>query len=473
MEQEQLLEQLAQTTNQLATIIKNQEKAAGNWHDAVRLHGATGIFSTSGLEREIITAYVRPTGIAPLLPAIPNVDENPRYGSITGFTATTGTQPTHACQDAPIGYMKGCNLTAKFGLARFDTNTIEMDKVMLRLNRGDFTDLVLMGELLTSMGLRPGNINTSQALNVITMAEMMVVGANFERHLGQQLWQGTGAGIQFPGLDVQIATGQMDADTSDLCPALDSDVKDFNWNDVCGSTLDIVEYVSMLMYYLEYNADSMGLSPVNYVIAMTKGLWQELSACWPCSYLTNRCRNSDGTNIAVINDNVNMNFRNDMRRRMVLPVNGVDYPVVIDDGIYEYNSTNSANVPAGSFASSLYAIPLTIKGSFPVTYRQYVDYRQAAPDTALLNGKEDYFWTDNGQFSWAIDNNRWCYQLSAKTEQRVIVRTPQLAGKIQRIAYSPLQHLRDSDASSPYNYDGGVSMRPTVSYNAVWGSGSR
>jgi len=241
---------------------------------------------------------------------------------------------------------------------------------------------------------------------------------------------------------------------------------------VCGTTLDIVEYVSMLIYYLEYNADRMGLGPVKYAIAMTKGLWFELSACWPCSYMSNRCKNDAGTRIAVMNDNVNVNERDRMRRNMVLPVNGTEYPVIIDDGIYEYNSTNSASVAAGSFASALYFVPLTIAGGFPVTYMEYVDYKQAGADTSLLHGMEEYFWTDNGRYSWAIDNNRWCYQLSAKTEQRIILRTPQLAGKIQRIGYTPLQHLRDSDADSPYFFDGGVSMRSASQYYAVWESGS-
>jgi len=197
-------------------------------------------------------------------------------------------------------------------------------------------------------------------------------------------------------------------------------------------------------------------------------LSEAASACWPCSYMSNRCKNDAGTRIAVMNDDINVNERDRMRRNMVIPINGIEYPVVIDDGIYEYNSTNSADVEAGSFASAIYAVPLSMANGFPTTYIEYVDYRQAMPDTSLLQGLEEFFWTDNGRYSWAIDNNRWCYQLSAKTEQRIILRTPQLAGKIQRVGYSPLQHLRDSDADSPYNFDGGVSMRDASSYYEIW-----
>ena len=49
-------------------------------------------------------------------------------------------------------------------------------------------------------------------------------------------------------------------------------------------------------------------------------------------------------------------------------------------------------------------VPLTITGNFPVTYMEYLDYRQAASDVALLRGRED-FWTDGGMWAWAIESN--------------------------------------------------------------------
>ena len=60
------------------------------------------------------------------------------------------------------------------------------------------------------------------------------------------------------------------------------------------------------------------------------------------------------------------------------------------------------------------------------------------------------------------------YKLSLKTEQRIVLRTPQLAGKIQNVKYVPLQHLRSSDPASPYHRDGGVSLRNERTAYAVW-----
>ena len=189
--------------------------------------------------------------------------------------------------------------------------------------------------------------------------------------------------------------------------------------------------------------------------------------------MTNRCKNDAGTRVGIINDNVNISERDRMRNEMTIPINGKFYPVVVDNGIYEYDSTNSANVTKGCFASAIYAVPLTIVDRMPSTYMEYVDYTKAAPDVGLLHGKEDFWWTDGGKYSWVYDGSYWCYKLALKSEQRIVLRTPQLAGKIQRVGYCPLQHLRDSDPASSYNFDGGVSVRGATSYQAVWGTNIR
>src|SRR3990172_354535 len=189
-------------------------KTPAQFHTGVVLHGSGGIFQGPGLEREIITAMVRPTSIASVLPLLPTVDENPQYGALTGVTDDIGNEPAHACDDAPTGYIKACTLTARFGMLRRDTKTIEMDQVMRRVNRGDFTDLTLYGRLLGMTDLPPSGLPESQVLNLITAAEMVGTGVRAERELSRQMWQGAwGTNTEFPGLDVQIAPGQVDANT--------------------------------------------------------------------------------------------------------------------------------------------------------------------------------------------------------------------------------------------------------------------
>ena len=445
-------------------------KTAAGTHTAQRLHGDTGLFAVPGLEREIVTAHVRPRGISTVLPLLPSVAEDPRFGAITGISDDVGVEPTNACEDAPTGYIKACNLTARFGMVRRDTETIEMDKVMLKLHRHDPTDLVLRGRLLGLTNLEPSGMNEQQVMDVITMAEMVNTAVRTERALNSQMWQGsTLIANQFPGLDAQIATGQKDADSGVYCPALDSDVKDYNLQIIGG---DIVHYMSQLEWYLNYNAESMGLDPVSWVLVMRPDLWFELSAIWPCAYNTNRCAsNVVGTSTVFIDGRENVAERDALRNGKYLDINGRRYPVVVDTGVFEHNSTNNGSLIPGEYASSIYMVPLTISGGMPVTYRQYVDYRRSAPDVSLLRGMERFFWTDSGVYSWAVEDQKWCYKLALKTEQRIILRTPHLAGRIDNVKYSPLQHLRDPDPDSAYWFDGGVSLRSGIGTpNAVWES---
>lgn len=449
-----------------------EQKAVSNVQTANQLHGNGGLWAIAGLERDVITAHIRPTGIAKELPLIATTSEDPRFGILTGYTNPTGTEPTSACQDAPIGFVKGCTLTARFGLTRRDTNTIEFDKVMLRANRSDFTDLRLRGRVLGLANLEPRSLNERQILNIITMSEMVTAGVNAERKLVTEMWQGTfGVATEFPGLDDQIVTGHVDAETNTACPAVDSDIKDFAFDDVEGGGRSIVEYLSMLEWMIFFNAERMGLAPFTAAIAMRPELWQVLTEVWPCQYNTNKCASAViGTaSRVVIDGRENIAQRDSMRANMRIDINGRSYPVILDDGIFESDSTNEANLLAGEYASTIYFVPLTIVGNFPVTYREYLDYRDSFADAnvALLRGRHD-FWTDGGVYSWAIENDRWCYSLSLKTEQRIVLRTPHLAGKIQNVKYIPLQHLRSSDPSSSYFADGGVSVRGERAFFAVW-----
>ncbi len=471
-----LAEQQTKVLEQLTQRDKMRTKAPALSPTYTELHGVGSLFGSAVIERDVITAHIRPQGLGSAVPALPSVIEDPRFASITGYTATNGSEAAYPCSEAPAGYVKSCQLTAAFGRIMRDTQTIEIDKVVRRSTRGDFTDLILRGQVLGMPLFQPGGLgsNINDILNVVTKSEMVIAGVNMERKLSELTWQGTpannnvGGGYrEFPGLDSQIATGQLDAESGTACPALDSDIKDFGYSDVCGTAKDIVEYLGMLEYYLRYNATQMGLMPATWAIVMRPNLWFELSACWPCSYLSNRCRGATGAVVAVMNDQTNTAMRDAMRNEAYIDINGNRYPVIVDTGIFESNNINNANLNAGQYASSIYMVPLSITGGFPVTYWEFMDYRMAQPDIALLQGLQQ-FWTDDGRFLWAFEEENYCYKLKLKVEPRIVLRTPQLAGKIQNVKYEPLQHLREPNPDSPYFYDGGVSMRPDGTKYAVW-----
>ena len=100
-----LLKQLADSQGRLAAVLERMAEKEGGAHEkapattdtSTRLHGLTGIFSGPGLERDVISAHVRPYGISSILPVFPSVSEDPRFPSITGISGPEGAQPDHAC----------------------------------------------------------------------------------------------------------------------------------------------------------------------------------------------------------------------------------------------------------------------------------------------------------------------------------------------------------------------------------------
>jgi len=453
-------------------------KAAASNLTANKIHGLTGTFSTLGLDRDIISAHVHPRGIAAEIPLFPSIEEDPRYGALTGISDDIGSEPANPCDNAPTGYIKACNLTAQFGRVHRDTETIDFDEVGLKINRGDFTDLMLHGFRLgmEGNGMMPGGLDPAQVVNVLTASQMVGAGERLYRKLLVHNWQGSpannnaGGGYkEFPGLENQVATGQTDADTGTACSALDSDVKDFNYVAVgSGSGNTIVTYLSMVCYFLETLAEDTGLDPVEFCLAMRPQLFWELTAVWPIIYNTDKVAAATGNSRLVVDGGDMVQQRDAMRNGKYLIVNGKRYDVVTDPGITEATNITDANVPAGSYASSIFVLPKTINSSFPVLYRQHKDYRRMQAAELRLLRDMQRFWTDDGVFSWAFEDNKWCVKLSVKSEQRIVLRTPQLAGRIDNVLYSPLQHLREFDPTSPYWQDGGVSLRSAPSKNAVW-----
>lgn len=465
------LELIAKNLDVLAQYIAEKEDLTkqASTQTATLLHGPGGIFNVLGTDPTVISAYVRPfQSIATVLPLEANNDTNPQYASFTGYTADEGSQPVLVCDPAPTNDMKSCYLTAQFGVDRQDTKTIEPGQIIRRVNRGDFEDLNFAGQVLGLEQVTPAGLDADAIISLVTMAAMVGAAGASQKRIIRQFWQGIVANQgEFPGLDVQIATGQVDAKLNQACPALDSDVKNFAYNEVGGTGLDIAEYLEMLEFFLTTNAEGMGLD-VEWVWAMRPQLWQRLTSIWPVKYNTIPedliLAATTGNRVTI--DGTDMTTQRDaMRRSMVLTVNGTDYPVVKDIGIAEANNITDANLAAGEFASSIYFVPVRVNG-IAATERQYLDYRDWTGQ--IIRPDKQDFWTDDGIYSWAVSTVNWCHTFALRTEQRIVLRTPQLAGRLDDVMYRPLQHLRSPFTESPYHVDGGVSIRGVASDFAVW-----
>lgn len=451
------------------------------------MHGPGGLFGVAGLERDVISTRVQPRGLASVLPVRLSTKMNPLYAYITGFRDVSGSNPTTVCSDGQTaGPLKNCIQTAQFGRYTFMTRELEVNRVGQQTDRAEFFDLRLVNDPLVQQmgGLFPGLPAQDQILAGREMVERMLeVGVAFQNKLVRQLYTGNpannaaGGGYkEFPGLDILIGTNKVDALTNTDCPSLDSDVKDFNYGKVDADNLnpDIVNVATYLYRYLTHNAEQMGFGETRWAITMRNDLFYELTAIWPCSYLTYRCkfRASDGTVVNNVNAADQVAMRDTMRRGRYLLIDGDEIPVVIDDGIVEESSGDTNRVSIGCYASDIYFIPLTVRGGYQVTFWEAFDYANGTMQ-AIRDGRYDTdFWTDGGRYLWhKKPPTNWCVQLISKIEPRIILLTPHLAGRITNVQYCPLQHTRDSLPSDDYFVNGGVyTPRAAPSLYSDWTS---
>lgn len=439
-------------------------------------HGVGGIFGVPGLDQDVISARITPRGISRALRVIPSVYAFPEFAYVTGIEDDGDTEPSDTCSTCPSATMQGCIQSACFGRVCRESNELSISRAIERLNRGDL-DLTLVNDMLGDgdpfMAFRA--LNRNQILNVATMQAMMEVGVSLQQSLSRMVWQGNpannvGTGYnEFNGLDILISTGKVDYRTGTTCAALDSDVKDFNYrniNSVDGSgNFRIVRQLEALENYIYHNADRMNMLPTTWAFVMRPELWTELSSIWPVMWMQTRQivwpagnANAIGATSYNIDATRVREMVNDMQRGMQIQINGRTYDVITDDGIFEHNSTNDANVAAGQFASTIYMLPLTYLGGRAATYLQHKDYRAGAADVSLSR-TQDYYWSDAGRFQWTVERVKYCYTLSAQIEPRIVLKTPQLAGRIDHVLYTPEQHTRDPWDDSDYFYKGGVPSR--------------
>jgi len=470
----------------LAPAVRQKVTASGT-PVAPYLHGPGGLFGQEGIERDLIHTRVSGIGLAAALPVRPSVYTHPLFAYVTGYQDVSGTVPDGVCENCEVaGAEKRCLQTAPFGRYCFMTRESEVNRIGQLVDRGEFDNLTLLNDpIAPELGrtIFP-NISPNKQLSsgAEILARMLELGVAFSNRLGRQLYTGdpannsAGGGYEeFMGLDLLIGTNKVDAITGQACPSLYSDVKDNNYTNVCDETADpnIVRVLTTMWRFVNHIASHTGLNPARWALAMRTSLFWELTDCWPCSYLTHRCDFGNAQAGVTINTPDNIRMRDEMRNGNYLVIDGVRIPVILDDNIVEETSGQNGQIPIGCFASDIYLVPMMVRGGTPVTYWQYYDYR-AGTMQAVVNGRlSTFFWTDAGMYLWTFDTLNWCVVHEAKIEPRLILRTPQIAGRLQNVVYCPLQHPRDPQPDDPYFVDGGVTEPPAPSLWSDWNASTR
>ena len=447
-------------------------------------HGPLSLFGQAqvGIEPDVISAMMLWQGIADILPTRGVRTREVLLPFITGVEPTSSTEPDGECDDCISGETESCIQHFPLGRVCRETHDLTIDRVIERLNRGDI-DLTLLNSSLGSDSpwqpdMGTGDLSGETIMQIATAwALLFELPPLFMHALSPMVFTGNPTNNQgdgyreFRGADLLINTGFVDAIENVACPALDSDVKNFNFTDVDGGTVNgatFYEFLEMLEYYVWHNARRMRLWPANWAIVMRPELWQILSGLVPLQAVESALLNTtiqqryainlDGSTIVAERDR--------LRAGMVLPLNGRSYKVVLDDGINELTNATNANLEAGEYASDVYFWPLTYLGGRPATRIDYKDFRFINEELRATGGLVGDFYkaSPEGRFAWTWVKDGWCFKIQAKIEPRIILRTPQLAGRIQNVKYVPMQHLRSPDPDSPYFEKGGVSTRTPPTY---------
>lgn len=452
---------------------------AGNPISVGYSHGPGGNFSYPGVEPDVFHTVVGNRGLLGQLPAMPSLYTNPLYSVITGVSADSGSEKSQVCDDAPVaGLIQTCMVTSVFGRYERQTAQIELNRLGQQNDRADPMDLTLVGSPLAESsvftsgpggGLAPG----ADLLRNETRRKFWELSTSLHRLMSLQLWTGNpvnsaaGGGYkELTGLDLLINSGYVDAISHAACASVNADVKNFNYLKVQDNGTALVNALSYLYHTRKDLAERTGVMPVRWVFAMRPEVFWEVSAVWPCAYLTYRCNmvGVTGANLMVTGDE-QVRMRDDMRNGKYLMLDGDRIEVVLDDGIPMRTNTTSARVTSGCASSSIYLVPMSVIGGRAVTYLEYFQYNNQAIEDALGNmilGRIE------GPWITVPKQRNWCVQWQTKVEPRVVLRTPWLAGRLDNVQVCPLQFPNEPFPSDPYYVGGGATSRPGPSYYSLW-----
>lgn len=457
--------------------------------------GVGGIFYEP-MNPNIVNAMSLPrTGLDARLPEIPTNQDQPLYGIITGQTAVAG-QSAQANDCSPwgvAGLTKICRQVSTLGRVGVSSDPLNIERMGHLVDRSDFTDYQLIGDPLqgTDQNYVPTGIpgyqgNGSGWMNNELGKLMREVDVEAIRRFAPDIYTANPASSAdafhsafFRGLDILINTGQQDSVTQTACARADSKIINFATVSVTGNNITtngtaaslLVDVVSDLWYVLNYEANEAGLQPVEWTFVMAPGAFREITAAWPCSYLTNRCLTASSSNPDVVMGSDQVAMREDMRKGQFLWIDAQQVPVILDAAIVETQGSTAAT--AGSFTSTIYLVPWTIRGRFPVLTKTYFDFNgpNAAADGLRMLGALSYGMAVSPDGKWLhnLEKTGTCFQLSSTKRPGLVLRTPYLAARITNVKYQPRLVARNwnpgTTGTAPSFYDnGGVTVGTAPSY---------
>lgn len=414
-------------------------------------HGPQGVFNLPGVDPDMFSLVRRPLGLASRLPVVKSRYTNNFYGLPIYVSDGSGAEPADDCSPGPNpGDLSIAYQSFPFGKVIRTTKAIDVNRVGQLVSNAEPLDLrVINGAADDPSPFIPDPARNPNFLTSELGLKYYTLGIEHERQAEKDVFQGDPANNSpatlgrkyFAGLDKLVNTGKVDANAGEPVPALDSLL--VNWNGaningtvtLGGQAADIVTTISATINYFKANAKYTRLEPIEWIIVMRYDLFYALTAIWPCSYLTNGCNtsvNTAATSTLFVSGNEQVTMRDAMREEgnEFLWVNGVKYPVVITD-------QNVETTTAGRRSSDIYILPVSARGRRPLYLETFpFDNDQIAEFTNVVPGQ---MWqSNNGLYFWTFDKSQYCLTLTSKVEARLILRLPQLAGRLRNVGYTSI-----------------------------------
>lgn len=433
------------------------------------IHGPGGLFGAVGGEREVINTMLTPNGLASILPAVGTTTMYPLYPYVSGAT-DAGAQVAGSCNDAPAaGNLLSAYQTAQFGVTQFRTRELDITTVGQTVNPGEALDLRISDSALAlaigQIWLNIPDRSQAMAYGREILARFADVGRAFQQYTSRQTYVGSGAGVEFLGLEGIVKVNHLDAHTGLAVTSLDSDVRDFANVDILTQAggASIVATVMDMYRNLKNNSTRMGFGATSFVAVMRPQMFTDLTDVWPCQMATYRCDSPNASTNINIQTDQNLVAAQEMRAGKFLWVDGDKLPVVVDDFLTE---TNVGGVPV-VYSSDIYVLPMRTGDGRSRFYWEYFDY-DAGMTTAIADGNlGNHFSTDRGIYA-AVQNPvaNWCLTYQFKNQLRLRLETPQLAGRIFDVGASHASLYRSSNASDAGYISSGAAGISPPSYTA-------
>jgi len=273
-----------------------------------------------------------------------------------------------------------------------------------------------------------------------------------------------------------------DALTGLACDALDS-VVDTYANNVVGAagSPSIVSSVSAIMRSIRYRISmaGFGLGGVQTDIVMHPTMWDCIADAWACEYGLS-CQ-STSASITMNNDALALaRLRDGFIADGMLPIDGIRYPVILDNGIAV---TNRPYGNETARCSTIYVITRVVPGAPPVpdspgggvvTYGEYQDLN-ATGGAAIrqFGGMFNHLQvTDGGRYVVAAqESGGYCVDLKILSKPRLRMLMPWTSGRLTNVCCVPAGTYPDVSGSGgvyEFSSHGATTSPPNYLYGDCW-----